>query len=60
MTAALQRLVRAEFARDQVASVSGWVLSRTEARLYALVSLDGETAVTAARKTTGIRLPAGS
>ena len=42
-TASLQRVVRGEYTRDQVVSVSGWVLSRTEARLYALVSLDAET-----------------
>ena len=60
ITAALQRVVRAEFAQDQVASVSSWVLSRTEARLYALVSLDAETAVTATPETDKIRLPAGS
>ena len=36
---ALQRLVRAEYAGDQVVSVSGWIVSRTEARLYALAAL---------------------
>lgn len=36
---ALQRLVRAEYAGDQVVSVSGWIVSRTEARVYALATL---------------------
>ena len=36
---ALQRLVRQDYARDQVVSVAGWVLSVTEARLYALVAM---------------------
>ena len=35
---ALQRLVRKEYARGEVVSVAGWVLSKTEARLYALVA----------------------
>jgi hypothetical protein len=39
-TASLQRVVRGEYTRDRVVEVSGWILSRTEARLYALVSLD--------------------
>ena len=39
VSAALQRLVRAEYAGDQVVSVSGWIVSRTEARLYALAAL---------------------
>ncbi len=43
ITAALRRVVRGEYTRDEVVAVSGWVLSRTEARLYALVSLDAET-----------------
>jgi hypothetical protein len=37
----LQRQVRDEYARDAVVPVSGWVLSRTEARLYALAALAG-------------------
>ncbi|MEA2080798.1 MAG: hypothetical protein U9P00_13280 [Pseudomonadota bacterium] len=36
---ALQRLVRKEYARGEVVSVADWVLSKTEARLYALVYL---------------------
>jgi hypothetical protein len=39
---ALQRLLGKEYARDDVVSVAGWVLSRTEARLYALVAMIGE------------------
>lgn len=36
--AALQRRLRDEYARDEVVQVTGWVLSITEARLYALVA----------------------
>lgn len=36
---ALQSLVRKEFARGEVVSVAGWVLSKTEARLYALTAM---------------------
>jgi hypothetical protein len=36
---ALQRLVRKEFTRGEVVSVAGWVLSGTEARLYALTAM---------------------
>jgi hypothetical protein len=43
IAAVLQRVVGAEYTRNQVVAVSGWVLSRTEARLYALVSLNTET-----------------
>jgi len=39
MAVALQQVVRAEYARDAVVAVDGWVLSVTEARLYALVSV---------------------
>ena len=35
----LQALLRKEYARDEVVSVAGWVLSKTEARLYALVAM---------------------
>jgi len=38
--ALLQQRVRHEYARGEVARVSGWVLSVTEARLYALVALE--------------------
>lgn len=38
-SAALQRLVRNEYRHDDVVSVSGWVLSKTEARLYALAAM---------------------
>ena len=44
ITATLQRVVRGDYVRDQVVAVSGWVLSRTEARLYALVSLSEQSA----------------
>lgn len=37
--AALQRAVRGEFVADTVVTVEGWVLSRTEARLYAAVAM---------------------
>jgi hypothetical protein len=39
MAMALQQVVRAEYARDAVVAVDGWVLGVTEARLYALVSV---------------------
>jgi len=35
----LQGLLRKEYAHDEVVSVAGWILSTTEARLYALVYL---------------------
>jgi hypothetical protein len=35
----LQGLLRKEYAHDEVISVAGWILSTTEARLYALVYL---------------------
>lgn len=41
VAAALQRVVRAEYARDAVVAVDGWVLSVTEARIYALVAVSG-------------------
>jgi hypothetical protein len=34
----VDRRIRADFAAGRVVSVDGWVLSRTEARLYALVN----------------------
>jgi hypothetical protein len=37
----LQTLVRDDYTRDNVVPVSGWVLSRTEARLYALSAAAG-------------------
>lgn len=37
--AALQRIVRDEYIRDQVTALQGWVVSLTEARLYALAAL---------------------
>jgi hypothetical protein len=37
----LQSLLRKEYARGEVVSVAGWVLSRTEARLYALAAMIG-------------------
>ena len=36
---ALQRVVRREYRHDDVVAVAGWVLSNTEARLYALAAL---------------------
>jgi hypothetical protein len=36
---ALQALLRKEYAHGEVVSVAGWVLSETEARLYALVAM---------------------
>lgn len=40
ITGALQRLVVADYTRDEVVSVAGWVLSKTEAQLYALTALN--------------------
>lgn len=40
----LQSRVRHEYARGEVVRVSGWVLSVTEARLYALVALQSDSA----------------
>jgi len=37
--AALQQLVRNEYLHDEVVSVTGWILSKTEARLYALAAM---------------------
>jgi len=37
----LQDLLRKEYAHGEVISVAGWVLSKTEARLYALVAMIG-------------------
>ena len=37
--AALERAVRADYAADRVVAVEGWVLSVTEARLYAAAAL---------------------
>jgi hypothetical protein len=37
--AALEQAVRADYAGDKVVAVEGWVLSATEARLYAAVAL---------------------
>ncbi len=39
VVAALQRAVRRDYRRGDAVSVQGWVLSRTEARLYAAVAL---------------------
>jgi hypothetical protein len=39
MLVALQRAVRGDYIRDRVVSVRGWVLSRTEARVYAALAL---------------------
>jgi hypothetical protein len=36
---ALRRQVRNEYAHDEVVSVAGWVISTTEAHLYALVNM---------------------
>ena len=41
--AALQRAVRAEYVRGQSVNVQGWVLSVTEARLYAVLALAADT-----------------
>lgn len=38
---ALARCVREDFERDAVVTLGGWVISRTEARLCALVALEG-------------------
>ncbi len=37
--------VRKDFAEEAVISVDGWVLSLTEARLYALAALSVETSI---------------
>ena len=34
----LKRLVRSDYVNDDIVSLEGWVLSQTEARLYALVA----------------------
>lgn len=39
MAAALQEAVREDYARDVVVPVDGWLLSVTEARLYALLAV---------------------
>jgi len=39
VVAELKRTVRDEYIRDQVIPLQGWVISRTEARLYALVAM---------------------
>jgi hypothetical protein len=39
--AALQQQVRADYMHNAVVSVTGWVLSVTEARLYALIAVSG-------------------
>lgn len=39
--AALQQLVRHEYAQGEIETVTGWVLSITEARLYALAAIKG-------------------
>ena len=39
--AALDRAVRAEYARGEFVQVNGWILSRSEARLYALIAVSG-------------------
>jgi hypothetical protein len=39
MVAALKHTVRGEYARGDVVSVEGWILSVTEARVYALLAL---------------------
>lgn len=39
MVAALKRTVRGEYARGDVVSVEGWILSVTEVRVYALLTL---------------------
>ena len=36
---ALKRLVRTEYIDDDILSMEGWILSRTEARLYALAAV---------------------
>jgi hypothetical protein len=35
----LKRLVRTEYINDAVLNMEGWILSRTEARLYALFAV---------------------
>jgi len=40
IAAAAQRRIRAEYAKGEVVRVAGWVLSITEARLYALVAAE--------------------
>lgn len=44
LRALLQQRVRAEYAKGEVVRVDGWILSVTEARLYALVSLQANLA----------------
>lgn len=39
VTAALHKLVRMEYIRNDVVSVGGWILSATEAHLYALLAV---------------------
>ena len=39
MVTALKRVVGDEYARDQVTLLQGWVVSLTEARLYALAAM---------------------
>lgn len=39
LIAGLQQRVRDEYAQDEVVRLNGWIVSVTEARLYALVSL---------------------
>lgn len=39
LAARLEAVVRADYRRGDAVSVNGWVLSRTEARLYALAAL---------------------
>jgi hypothetical protein len=41
LAALMQQRVRDEFVRGEVVRVTGWTLSVTEARLYALVSIGG-------------------
>jgi hypothetical protein len=41
----LQQRVRDEYARGEIVRLSGWIVSITEARLYALVSLDSAASV---------------
>ena len=40
--AALQQLLRHEYAQSEIETVTGWVLSVTEARLYALAAMKDE------------------
>jgi hypothetical protein len=41
LAAALRAQIRRDFARGEIVAIDGWLLSRTEARLYALAAITG-------------------